>query len=161
MIRGVHHISLHAKNLDKMVQFYGDAFGFKPATNEMVLRKSEPFDRVTGISGGDARMVMLDAGNCFIELFEWNAPEGRSGAPLAPNDHGYTHLCIDVTDIESEYPRLSALGMTFTQPAPVSAGRYKTVYGRDPEGNVIEIQQVPDRDVFDLKGLQHYASKDR
>ena len=71
-----------------------------------------------------------------------SAPAPSSTRPLRPFDKGYTHFCVDVTDIDREYERLRAVGMTFGHPAPLDAGHVKTIYGRDPEGNVIEIQQT-------------------
>ena len=29
MIRGVHHVAIHARDLDRMIQFYRNAFGFE------------------------------------------------------------------------------------------------------------------------------------
>ena len=43
--------------------------------------------------------------------------------------------------------------MTFGQPAPIDAGHVKTIYGRDPEGNLIEIQQTADNCDFPLHSL--------
>jgi glyoxylase I family protein len=94
---------------------------------------------------------MMKTGNCFIELFEWQAPGVREAEPLRPTDLGYTHFCVDVSDIESEYRRLTVLGMRFVHPEPVEAGPYKSLYGYDPEGNLIEIQEVPAGDVFSLE----------
>ena len=45
-------------------------------------------------------------------------------------------------DIEKEFERLKGLGMTFSQPGPIDVGHVKSIYGRDPEGNLIELQQT-------------------
>jgi glyoxylase I family protein len=45
------------------------------------------------------------------------------------------------------------LGMTFGAPQPMDAGHVKSVYGRDPEGNVIEIQQTAGHCEFRLDQL--------
>jgi glyoxylase I family protein len=154
VIRGIHHISLHTANFDRQVQFYREAFGFVPVADEMHFDNFALFDQIVGVEGSKVRQVMLKASNCFIELFEWAAPEGRTGPALNANDRGYTHFCVDVTDIEAEYDRLSALGMTFAHPNPVSVGPFKSVYGRDPDGNIIEIQQVPDGNSYSLESLE-------
>ena len=60
------------------------------------------------------------------------------------NDHGYTHFCLDVQDIEAEYQRLSSHGMVFNCEPPDLGGAIRATYGRDPDGNVIEIQQIND-----------------
>ena len=62
---------------------------------------------------------MLRAGTCYLEMFEFTAPPPASDKPLRPNDKGYTHFCVDCTDIEMEYDRLRGLGMTFGHPAPI------------------------------------------
>jgi catechol 2,3-dioxygenase-like lactoylglutathione lyase family enzyme len=87
-----------------------------------------------------------------MEMFQYSAPAPTSTRPLDPNDRGYTHMCVDVTEIEKEYERLKGLGMTFGSPVPLDMGHVKTVYGRDPEGNVIEIQQTQEVCDFPLEG---------
>ena len=81
---------------------------------------------------------MLKCGTCYMELFQWDAPQPNSDKPLRPFDKGYTHFCVDVTDIEREYERLQKLGMTFGH-TPIDMGHVKSIYGRDPEGNVIGV----------------------
>jgi glyoxylase I family protein len=154
MIRGIHHVALHTPNFDKMVKFYKDAFGFEPATSQISWKNSPVVDAIVGLKGSAARMQMLKAGNCFLELFEYTAPEGgRKDPPLRPHDHGYTHFCVDVTGIAEEYTRLKALGMTFMNPEPVVAGDTLTVYGKDPDGNLIEIQEVTPDNYFSFETL--------
>ena len=142
MIRGIHHVSIHVHDLDRMLRFYKDAFGFE-LVGEQFSWKDEPvLDTLIDVPGSAARGAMMRAGTCYVEMFEFQAPLG-STQPLAPYDKGYTHFCIDVaSDIEAEYERLKGLGMTFGAPAPIDMGHVKSIYGRDPEGNVIELQQT-------------------
>jgi catechol 2,3-dioxygenase-like lactoylglutathione lyase family enzyme len=92
-----------------------------------------------------------------MEIFQYSAPEPTVTRPLQPFDKGYTHFCVDVTDIEKEYERLKKLGMTFSQPGPIDVGHVKSIYGRDPEGNLIEIQQTADHCDFRLDKLPPVA----
>ncbi|HEY3657585.1 MAG TPA: VOC family protein [Steroidobacteraceae bacterium] len=151
MIRGIHHISLHTHNLERLASFYGAAFGFVPAAPQMRLDREPLVDRITGIPNSILRLQLFEAWNCFVEIIEWEAPAGREVGPLRPNDCGYTHFCVDVTDIDAEYKRLAAVGMSFLNDEPVTVGVIRTVYGRDPDGNIIEIQQVPDGHVYSLR----------
>lgn len=141
MIRGIHHVSVHCKDLDRMVQFYKEAFGFE-VIDEFSWSNAEIVDRLIDTPGSAARGCMVRAGSCYMELFEFSAPKPGAPKPKDPQDKGYTHMCIDVTDIEQEYTRLKSLGMTFGADAPIDMGHVKSVYGRDPEGNIIEIQQT-------------------
>lgn len=141
MIRGIHHVAVHVRDLDRMIGFYHDAFGFTVVGEPFSWRDEAVLDRLIDVPGSAARGAMLRAGNCYLEMFQFSAPEG-SEAPRNPQDKGYTHFCVDVTDIEAEFSRLQGLGMTFGAPAPIDMGHVKSVYGRDPEGNVIELQQT-------------------
>lgn len=125
-----------------MVEFYRDAFGFEVLDEGFSWRDSPMLDQILDVPGSAGRGVMLRAGTCYLELFQFAAPAPESSRPLRPFDKGYTHFCVDVTDIEQEYRRLISLGMTFGQRTPIDVGHVKTLYGRDPENNVIEIQET-------------------
>lgn len=153
MIRGIHHVAVHVRDLQRMVRFYREAFGFEIVGEEFGWRDSVMLDQILDVAGSAARGCMLRAGTCYLELFQFSAPAPAVTRPLRPFDKGYTHFCVDVTDIEHEYERLRALGMTFGHPAPIDAGHVKTIYGRDPEGNVIEIQQTMQDCDFRLERL--------
>ena len=142
MIRGIHHVAVHVRDLDRMIRFYRDAFGFEVVGQEFSWTPTPMMDQILGVGGTAARGVMLRAGSCYLEMFQYSAPAPTVTQPLKPYDRGYTHFCVDVTDIEEEYPRLRNLGMSFGHPEPLNAGHVKTIYGRDPEGNLIEIQET-------------------
>lgn len=153
MIRGIHHVAIHVCDIQRMLKFYSAAFGFEIVGEEFSWRDNTLIDGILDVSGSAARGAMLRAGTCYIELFQFDSPVPESTRPLRPFDKGYTHFCVDVTDIEREHERLKGLGMTFGDRLPVDVGHVKTLYGRDPEGNVIEIQQTaPDCD-FRLERL--------
>jgi glyoxylase I family protein len=142
MIRGIHHVAVHVRDLDRMMRFYREAFGFELVGEPFGWSDSEFIDRIVDVPKSAARGAMLRAGSCYMELFEYSAPPPQSTRPLQPYDKGYTHFCVDVTDIEQEYERLKGLGMSFGQPGPIDVGHVKSIYGRDPEGNLLEIQQT-------------------
>jgi catechol 2,3-dioxygenase-like lactoylglutathione lyase family enzyme len=148
MIRGIHHVAISTPDLDRLTTFYIDVFGFEQVM-ETNWRNRPIVDRMIGLTDSAARQVMLRAGNAFLELFQYEAPQGWSANPSrSPADHGYTHFCIDVTDIDAEYERLSANGMTFHAAPPTSEEigdtRLRAIYGRDPDGNIVELQEILD-----------------
>jgi catechol 2,3-dioxygenase-like lactoylglutathione lyase family enzyme len=153
MIRGIHHVAIHCRDMDRMMRFYRDAFGFEVVGEPFSWEDSEFIDRIVDVPQSAARGAMLRAGTCYLEMFEYREPAPASTRPLQPYDKGYTHFCVDVTEIEQEYERLKGLGMTFSQPAPIDVGHVKSIYGRDPEGNLIEIQQTADHCDFRMDRL--------
>lgn len=153
MIRGIHHVGVHVHDMDRMIKFYREAFGFELVGEPFQWSDDVFIDRIVDVPGSAARGCMLRAGTCYMELFQYSAPAPKSTEPLNPYDKGYTHFCVDVTDIESEYTRLKSVGMSFSEPAPIDVGHVKSIYGRDPEGNVIEIQETTSECDFPLSQL--------
>ncbi len=138
---GIHHVGIHVHDLDRMIRFYSEAFGFELAGDKFALKDSKELDTVIATPNADVVGVMLKAGNAYLELFQFNAPDPDSVDAKKPYDKGYTHFCIDTKDIDAAMPRLRAAGMDFRGREPVDCGTMKTLYGWDPEGNIIEIQE--------------------
>ena len=106
------------------------------ATIDAMPKASE----AVGLQDMKANMAMLRTPNCFIELWQYCSPKARNRVS-EPNDLGYPHMAIQVSDIEEEHRRLTVAGMDFVGP-PVDFGDSSAVYGRDPFGNVIEIYEI-------------------
>jgi glyoxylase I family protein len=157
MIRGIHHVAVHAHDMNRMIRFYKDAFGFEVVGEPFAWENSEFIDKIVDVPNSAARGAMLRAGTCYLEMFQYSAPSPNVGTALRPYDKGYTHFCVDCTDIENEYARLKDLGMTFSQPGPIDVGHVKSIYGRDPEGNLIELQQTAAHCEFPLSKLAPIA----
>jgi catechol 2,3-dioxygenase-like lactoylglutathione lyase family enzyme len=89
----------------------------------------------------------------LVERTDYAWPIGSHATPTptpAPPerracDHGITHVCFDVVDLDAEYERMSAAGVLFPKkPRLVANGGAKTTYARDPDGNILELQEVLD-----------------
>ncbi len=144
MIHGIHHTAISTPDLERSVAFYRDLFGAEVVSEFEWPVGADFADAILGLNGSSARVAMLKLGNAMIEIFEYLTPEPRKGDPNRPVcDHGITHLCLDVTDVNAEYERLVAAGMIFHCP-PQDLGASWATYGRDPDGNVIELQEVVD-----------------
>jgi catechol 2,3-dioxygenase-like lactoylglutathione lyase family enzyme len=142
MINGIHHVAVSTANIDRLLDFYVGVMGFD-LVSRGAWESSELNDSIIGLKGSSAKQAMLRAGNAFLEIFEYSKPEARPENPLRPNDRGYTHFAIDVSDIDTEFKRLSAAGMRFNREPPVlHGGRMRAIYGYDPDGNIIELQEV-------------------
>ena len=158
MIRGIHHIGMNCRDIERMKRFYCEAFGFEPVDDEGFSWSEEPvMDKIVDVPHSAAKGCMLRAGQCYLELFEYSAPASALDRPLRPFDCGYTHFCIDVTDIRNDIDHLRKCGMTFNDRDFVDVGHVKTLYGYDPEGNVIEVQQCAPANGFTLEELKASA----
>ncbi len=141
MIVGLHHVAISVSDIVKATRFYCDVLGFEEAFESTWDNKVDN-DRVIGIDGTAATVKMVRAKNAYLELWQYASPTPAPKDPTySPADHGLSHLCLQVTNIQAEYDRLSARGMTFHGP-PVQLGSSSAIYGRDPFGNIIELYEV-------------------
>ncbi len=154
MIRGIHHVGMNCRDMDKMVAFYCKAFGFSPVDEGFAWEGEPMMDHIVDVKDSAAKGVMLRAGTCYLELFQYSAPAPDMPNPKRPYDRGYTHFCVDVTEMEKDIEFLKECGMTFNERDFVDVGHVKTIYGYDPEGNVIEVQQTAPGNSFALSELK-------
>lgn len=143
MIHGINHVAISTENLERLVSFYVNLLGFEEVFKLNWEVGDEKLDSITGLKDSSARIVMLKCGNACVEIFEYITPTPKSsdqGRPVC--DHGITHICLQVTDLQSEHERLSRAGMNF-HCSPQEVGDLGVTYGRDPDGNVIELLEAP------------------
>lgn len=146
MIRGIHHVAISTPNLERIIAFYRDYVGAEVVYEGGWKRGSDIIDTIVGLKNSEAKQAMLKIGNAYLEFFEYVSPAGNPKDPnYGVNHHGYTHFAFDVTDIDVVYNRLVQGGMTFHCPPPKFEGSaIRATYGRDPDGNVVEIQEILD-----------------
>lgn len=142
MIRGVHHVAISTPNLDRLLTFYRDQLGFEEVQRVSWPRGTEQIDRVLFLKDSSAQQAMLKTSNLCLELFEFQSPEPApmdSDRPVC--NHGHTHICMDVTNVDTVYKQLLAAGVRFHCP-PQDFGDVRATYARDPDGNVFELQEI-------------------
>ncbi len=139
MIRHIHHTGLSTPDLDRTIRFYRDLFGFEVLTRFTMPPGSPGMDEMLALPGVGFSAALLRLEKTMIEVFQFSDPEPvRAPAQRRVCDHGLTHLCFQVDDVKAEYERLSAAGMVF-HCAPQAGDGASYVYGRDPDGNAIEL----------------------
>ncbi len=139
MIHRIDHTAISVPDFDEALDFYAGVLGFEVLFRASWPQGSRPIDALVGLRNSESKVAMLQLGDTKIEIFEYQNPKPRPQAPDRPvNDHGITHLCLRVSDIETEYRRLEAAGVRFNS-GVIDLGADRSVYGRDPFGNTIEL----------------------
>ena len=142
MIRSIHHTAISTADMQRALEFYCGLLGFEQIWTRTWEIGDRMTDRVMGLQQSSGKIAMLALGDSQIEMFEFRSPEPQKNDPNRPVcNHGITHLCFEVTDLDGEYARLKAAGMHFHCP-PQDDGAAKVTYGRDPDGNVIELVEM-------------------
>ena len=142
MIRGIHHAAISTGDAERLLHFYRDLLGFEVVSDHSWQSGADMLDAILGLHGSAARSLLLRKGDGHLEIFQFQSPRPKPGDSRRPVcDHGLTHICLDVIDIQAEYERLRSAGMAFHCP-PQDFGAVRNTYGRDPDGNVIELQEI-------------------
>ena len=144
-VKGIHHFAISVPSLAEAKDFYCGVLGFEVA-EEFDFGPDAESDAVTGVPGASADVVMLRAGNAHVEIFEYkNSGVAEQAADRPVCDHGFTHFSLEVDgDIHEVYESLEAAGVRWHSPVVGSLEEegYQVTYGRDPFGNVLEIQKL-------------------
>ncbi|AXL92228.1 hypothetical protein C4J65_31050 [Streptomyces sp. CB09001] len=148
MIIGIHHAAISTPDLERLKSFYCDLFGLEEVMRYGWQQGDDLCDSIVGLSGSEATFVYLRGGNAHIELFQYTHPAPKPRDPeWRVSDHGFTHICFEVTDIHAEFERLAGAGMRFQNDGPIDAlGMLHVAYGFDPDGNIVELIEFPDRE---------------
>ncbi|MCY1301767.1 lactoylglutathione lyase family protein [compost metagenome] len=147
MSQAFHHVAISTPDLQRALRFYRDLLGLEVLNETSWPRGTLQINQVLGLSDSAATTVMLQGRNLCIELFQFDEPAQpprdveQGERPV--HRHGITHFCIDVKDIHSLYQRLLDAGTCFHAP-PQDFGGVRATYGRDPDGNVFELQEILD-----------------
>jgi len=140
-MKAMHHTAISTFDMDRLIKFYCDLLGFEVESEFEWPVGLEVSDKIVGLKDSASKVAMLKLGDFRLELFQYSSPEPKPGDPNRPVcDHGVTHLAFTVEDIQAEYDRLVKAGMSFHCP-PQNIGAIVT-YGRDPDGNVLELMQI-------------------
>ena len=158
-IKGIHHIAISVPDLEKARDFYCGVLGFDVA-EKFDFGPDEESERVTRVKGAAADVLMLRAGNVHVEIFEYR---NDGVAPQPPDrpvcDHGFTHFALEVDgDIQAVYDELERAGVEWHSPVVGDLDElgYLVTYGRDPFGNVIEIQKLSKTNPGHVSYLPHW-----
>jgi len=122
-LKGIHHIALNVKDLDRAERFYTEVLGFQ----------------VTHRFSKGLRHLMLDTGNSAIALFEAPELEVQEAMNLI-SEEGYMHLALeaDPVDFETIVKELKDKKITIDS-GPVKRGDGESIYFNDPDHNRLEI----------------------
>jgi catechol 2,3-dioxygenase-like lactoylglutathione lyase family enzyme len=138
------HVSMVARNTDKLADFYKAVFGCEDTADRMNM-SGKLLSQGNGVPNAEIYAAWLSLPGVdgpFLEIFEYKQFHDRDTPPV--NQPGYGHISFEVDDIQSTHDSVLAAGGSALSEitdfgTPESPFLY--VYVRDPEGNVIELEQ--------------------
>ena len=151
MFKGLHHASITTADINRLSTFYEDHFGFSRVYESEWDGGAPVADAIYGLRDTSVRMVMLRHGETFLELFDFRRPQRERGDDRSVAMPGYTHIAVITDDLDADYDRLLAAGVTFHCPPQDAPGLCRATYARDPDGNIVELLQPTPGGPFDPK----------
>lgn len=147
------HAALVSPDLDRLVEFYSLLLDAKP--NRRTDRASGPrFDEVAGYDNVMIRAAWFDIGNMILEMWQFvNPVTPEPQRPSAIEDVGYNKVAFEVSDLQKEYERLTALGVRFLSSPATSVDGWEACL-RDPDGNLISLIQPKTQDDLSVSHLK-------
>lgn len=144
LIVGTNHVGFTVSDMDRAIGMFTDLFGYTVVSR--APRPSANVERVTGVQGADIVVAHLRQPNMIgIELTVYSAPAERTRVQSRPCDTGFSHLTLDVSDLDAvvaaaDKHRLRPMGEPITSvDGPNKGGR--AIFLRDPDGITIELIQ--------------------
>ncbi|MCR9157013.1 MAG: VOC family protein [Rhodobacteraceae bacterium] len=140
-----HHVSLTANDANALSDFYITVFGC--VDRRPAKRLSDPWvSQGNGVPGSNILSRWLTFPNTtgpFLEILEYEVM--LDAAPQPPNTRGCGHIAFVVDDLNATVANVLAHGGA-KQGDIVNIGSAEhpilVVYMRDPEGNIVELEQI-------------------
>lgn len=142
-------MAISTPDFERACRFYQELLGFSVVKEMGYERSGTPKPHLQADDGA-VNGALLKLGHIYLELLEYSYPVPKEQDPAhGVVDHGISHLCFQVTDLKAEYARLSEAGMEFhSAPLDVPGTGSLFIYGRDPDGNVIEFIEFGEKEEF-------------
>ncbi len=139
LIVAPHHTALCVCDFDAARDFFVTVLGFA-LEGEMDQRTD--IAPVVALPEACIRWAMLERNGYRLELFKYYTPKGEHQG-RRQSDGGFTHIALEVSDVDEAYRRLLARGIRTTCPPKVlRGGMTKVIYVIGPEDNVIELIEL-------------------
>lgn len=152
-IIGFNHVGISVADLDKMLVFYQKATDYK-LLKRITISQNEQADKLFGQIGVQYEQAILKGPNMLLELTEFANQTDSIIQKMPPQGPGMTHTCYQSMNTDPGYDHFKEAGVEMLSrgEGPVDLGGYGVTYAYayDPEGNMVELEQMSET----IVGLQ-------
>jgi len=146
-MRGISHIAIGVRDMDKSLPFYRDVVGLRVVADEV-----ERLGGMRGVTDHQRRAARLvwDDGSWAIYVVLSQSPGTASGTPSKLDQIGIHHFSFYVDDLRDRFERVKASGAKVVlAPTELSADTYGGAEGdkvltcifEDPDGTALQFDQ--------------------
>tara|TARA_Y100000385_G_scaffold282894_1_gene338103 strand:+ start:1273 stop:2073 length:801 start_codon:yes stop_codon:yes gene_type:complete len=144
---GFNHIGVSVLDLDKMLEFYQSATDYKIVKRYQVEGNSAA-NALFGMDSICYEIAVLKSPNMLLELTEFDNQIDSIASKMSFFGPGMTHTCYQGPVDDPVYNKFKNADADILSrgdgPVEVSGARVSYAYGYDPEGNMMELEHMPD-----------------
>jgi glyoxylase I family protein len=135
----VTHIGVCVSDMERSRKFYCDVLGFRYVRELRV--EGEPSDTLLRLRDVKVHAVYIERDGFELELLHYDSPRSPKPAPAhAMNDLGFTHLSIQVPNLEEAMAALESAGVEVNRSTFIKMGNVSVaVFAKDPDGLLVEL----------------------
>lgn len=149
------HVAFATPNLEAMAAFYSAFLGGQEPRRigSWFSISGENVDAVSGLQGSEIEMAWFQLRNLEIEIAQYHSHDtSLPDAPRPLDAPGYNIVVFDVTNLEAARQRLIDAGGTMVDGTGSLDGE-RIIFGRDPDGNLIGLQALPQSSIYSAKNF--------
>jgi catechol 2,3-dioxygenase-like lactoylglutathione lyase family enzyme len=150
----VGHVSIVTPDIDRLVAFYTRVLGIRPHRRSDNIKPNTKLDDIGGVDNIRLRGAWFKLDNMQLELWQYDNPKTPTpNAPRPINEIGYHSIAFEVGNLATEYARLTTWKIPFLS-KPVAENKQKTVFLRDPDGNLISLNEYESGSIYSINTLK-------
>ena len=146
--KGVSHIAIGVRDMEKSLRFYRDLLGFQVVRDEIQKTRGTVLPALYKDPHEARRAVTLywkkGKEEAFIVLSE-HTDKPVSGEAIKLDQIGVHHFAFWVQDLPKIYQELKAKGADFVVPPTVTKtpdGNFNSAFLRDPDGILVQLDEL-------------------
>jgi catechol 2,3-dioxygenase-like lactoylglutathione lyase family enzyme len=141
MFKKIDHINIVVQDLKTAKEFFLD-LGFVVVAEGAL--EGNWIEKIVNLKNVKAKYIALNIPQTEtnLELIQYFSPKGERD-PLTgkPNQIGFRHLALEVSDIQAVVARLKKKGVTFFSEIQIYNNKKKLCYFLGPEGIILELAE--------------------
>jgi len=130
-IKKINHVAIVVKDIEKSLEFWETALGFK-------------LNHVEDVPSQASKVAFIPVGESEIELVQPTTEDSGLAGYLEKRGEGLHHLCVEVDDIEAKMQELKDAGVRLINDAPqVLPGRKMAfIHPKSASGVLVELYEI-------------------
>lgn len=158
-VKGIHHVSLSVRDIDRAVTFYTQAIGLTEVRRYQVAGQL-PVEKKSGVKSVSRNVVLLRGPNGQLELNQFAGNDKKPTSTMPIQGPGITHVCYQAPAASDLYGKTKSSGGSVVSRGTVPVDRgygIQYAYAKDTDGIMYELERLDKPPFSDAVWMGHVA----